>query len=92
MDPQGPRSAVTCASVETVVVLVARTERERLTIPSLLISSAPSERSDSPTERRAIAADLTPLHSLLAPSSSNINKLARRANATGEFPAERAEH
>ncbi|MEV7649111.1 plasmid mobilization relaxosome protein MobC [Arthrobacter sp. NPDC089319] len=68
--------------------LVARAERERVTVPNLLMSSALSESSDSPTERRAIAAELMALHNLLARSSNNINQLARQANATGEFPAE----
>jgi hypothetical protein len=50
-----------------------------------------SEHSDSPNERRAIAAELMSLHNLLARSSNNINQLARQANATSEFPAEARE-
>lgn len=57
-------------------------------MPNLLVSSALSESTDSPTERRAIAAELMALHNLLARSSNNINQLARQANAAGEFPAE----
>ena len=66
----------------------AALEREKATVPNLLISSALSVHSDSPTERRAIAAELMSLHNLLAHSSNNINQLARQANATSEFPAE----
>jgi hypothetical protein len=75
-------------TVEEEAALVARAEREKVTVPNLLISSALSEHSDSPTERRAIAAELMSLHNLLARSSNNINQLARQANATSEFPAE----
>jgi hypothetical protein len=78
-------------TVEEQAALVARAEREKVTVPNLLISSALSEHSDSPTERRAIAAELMSLHNLLARSSNNINQLARQANATSEFPAEARE-
>lgn len=79
-------------TVEEEAALVARAEREKVTVPNLLISSALSAHSDSPTERRAIAAELMSLHNLLARSSNNINQLARHANATSEFPAEAARH
>jgi hypothetical protein len=78
-------------TVEEEAALVARAEREKVTVPNLLVSAALSERTDSPTERRAIAAELMSLHNLLARSSNNINQLARQANATGEFPAEARE-
>lgn len=78
-------------TVEEEAALVARAEREKVSVPNLLISSALSEHSDSPTERRAIAAELMSLHNLLARSSNNINQLARQANATSEFPVEARE-
>lgn len=78
-------------TVEEEAALVARAEREKVTVPNLLISSALSVHSDSPTARRAIAAELMSLHNLLARSSNNINQLARQANATGEFPVEASE-
>jgi hypothetical protein len=78
-------------TVEEEAALVARAEREKVTVPNLLISTALSEHSESPTERRAIAAELMSLHNLLARSSNNINQLARQANATLEFPAEARE-
>ena len=78
-------------TVEEEAALVARAEREKVTVPNLLVSSALSAHSDSPTERRAIGAELMQLHNLLARSSNNINQLARHANATGEIPAETRE-
>ena len=75
-------------TVEEEAALEARAKREKVTVPNLLVSAALSEHSDSPTERRAIAAELMALHNLLARSSNNINQLARQANATGDFPAE----
>ncbi|UNK47768.1 plasmid mobilization relaxosome protein MobC [Arthrobacter sulfonylureivorans] len=78
-------------TAEEEASLIARAARERVTVPNLLVSAALSEHSDSPTERRAIAAELMSLHNLLARSSNNINQLARQANATGEFPAEARE-
>ncbi|MDR6689004.1 hypothetical protein J2Y41_004604 [Arthrobacter sp. 1088] len=78
-------------TVEEEAALVARAEREKVTVPNLLVSSALSESTDSPTERRAIMAELMQLHNLLARSSNNINQIARQANATGEYPAEARE-
>ena len=78
-------------TVEEDAALVAKAEREKVTVPNLLISSALSETHETTTERRAIAAELMSLHNLLARSSNNINQLARQANATGEFPVEARE-
>ncbi len=78
-------------TVEEEAALVARAEREKITVPNLLITSALSEAQETTTERRAIAAELMSLHNLLARSSNNINQLARQANATGEFPVEARE-
>jgi hypothetical protein len=78
-------------TVEEEAALVARAEREKVTVPNLLVSAALAERTDSPTERRAVIAELMQLHNLLARSSNNINQLARQANATGEFPVEARE-
>jgi hypothetical protein len=70
-------------TAEEEAALIARAEREKVT--------ALAEGTDSPTERRAIGAELMQLHNLLARSSNNINQLARQANATGEFPVEARE-
>jgi hypothetical protein len=53
-------------TVEEEAALVARAEREKVTVPNLLVSAALAERTDSPTERRAIGAELMQLHNLLA--------------------------
>jgi hypothetical protein len=66
--------------------LVARAARERVTVPNLLISAALSESSETPTERKAAAAELMALHTLLARVSNNVNQIARHANAGDEFP------
>lgn len=78
-------------TVEEEAALVVRAEREKVTVPNLLVSSALSGHTDSPTERRAIMAELMSLHLLLARSSNNINQIARQANATSEVPAEARE-
>lgn len=78
-------------TLEEEAALVARAEREKVTVPNLLVSAALAERTDSPTGRRAAIAELMQLHNLLARSSNNINQLARQANATGEFPVEARE-
>ena len=78
-------------TVEEEAALVARAEREKVTVPNLLVSSALSAHSDSPTERRAIMAELMSLQLLLARSSNNINQIARQANATSEVPVESRE-
>ena len=78
-------------TAEEEAALIARAERERVTVPNLLVSSALAAGTDSPTERRAIGAELMQLHNLLARSSNNINQLARQANATSEFPVEARE-
>ena len=75
-------------TAEEEASLLARAEREKITVPNLLVSAALSATTDSPTARRAIIAELMQLHNLLARSSNNINQLARHANATGEYPAE----
>lgn len=66
--------------------LVMRAEREGVTVPRLLVSAATSETVETPTERRAIIAELMAVHTLLARVSNNINQIARHANAGDEFP------
>ena len=61
-------------TVEEEAALIARAEREKVTVPNLLVSAALSEGTDSPTERRAVIAELMQLHNLLARSSNNINQ------------------
>ena len=78
-------------TVEEEAALVARAEREKVTVPNLLISAALADDRETPTERRAAMAELMAVHTLLARTANNINQLARQANATGDFPAEARE-
>jgi len=73
-------------TAEEEAVLVARAAREKVTVPNLLISAALSEGSETPTERKAAAAELMALHTLLARVSNNVNQIARHANVGEEFP------
>lgn len=70
--------------------LLVRAEREGVTVPKLLISAAISDAVETPTERRAIVAELMALHTLLARVSNNVNQIARHANAGNEFPQDAA--
>jgi hypothetical protein len=71
---------------EEEAALVARASKERVTVPNLLVSSALSEGSETPTERKAAMAELMAIHTLLARVSNNVNQIARHANAGDEFP------
>jgi len=86
-----PRIPVRSSRSNKQQVQFRRAKGEKVTVPNLLVSSVLSDATDSPTERRAIAAELMSLHNLLARSPNNINQLARQANATGEFPVEARE-
>lgn len=78
-------------TAEEEAMLVARAAREGVTVPRLLISAATSETVETPTERRAVVAELFAIHTLLARVSNNVNQIARHANAGDEFPADAAE-
>lgn len=73
-------------TAEEEALLLVRAEREGVTVPRLLISAATSETVETPTERRAIIAELMAVHTLLARVSNNVNQIARHANAGDEFP------
>lgn len=75
-------------TAEEEAQLVIRAEREGVTVPRLLVSAATSETVETPTERRAVIAELMALHRLLASVSNNVNQIARHANAGDEFPKE----
>lgn len=77
-------------TAEEEAQLVIRAEREGVTVPKLLISAATSEGVETPTERRAVVAELMAVHTLLARVSNNVNQIARHANAGDEFPADAA--
>ena len=73
-------------TAEEEAQLVIRAEREGVTVPRLLVSAATSETVETPTERRAVIAELMAVHTLLARVSNNVNQIARHANAGDEFP------
>lgn len=77
-------------TAEEEAQLVMRAEREGVTVPRLLISAATSDAVETPTERRAVIAELMALHTLLARVSNNVNQIARHANAGEEFPRDAA--
>lgn len=77
-------------TAEEEAALVARAERERVTVPNLLLSAALSDASETPTERKAVLAELMAIHTLLARVSNNVNQIARHANAGDEFPGDAA--
>ena len=66
--------------------LIAKAARQNVTVPNLLLTSALSETSETPIERRAAMAELMAIHTLLARVSNNVNQIARHANAGDEFP------
>ena len=84
----------------TRYVRVSMSERERALLrlleertgrsaSEILVSGALyGDSGESLTERRALASDLIAVRRYLAALSNNVNQLARRANATDEFPAE----
>jgi hypothetical protein len=73
-------------TAEEEAALVARAAREGVTVPNLVISAALSETSETPNQRKAAAAELMAVHTLLARVSNNVNQIARHANAGDEFP------
>lgn len=73
-------------TAEEEAQLLVRSEREGVTVPRLLVSAAISDRVETPTERRAVIAELMALHRLLASVSNNVNQIARHANAGDDFP------
>ena len=77
-------------TAEEEAMLVTRAAREGVTVPRLLISAATSESVETPTERRAMVAELFAIRTLLARVSNNVNQIARHANAGDEFPDDAA--
>lgn len=73
-------------TAEEEAMLLTRAAREGVTVPRLLVSAATSETVETPTERRAVIAELMAMHTLLARVSNNVNQIARHANAGDEFP------
>ena len=68
--------------------LVQRAERERVSVPRLLIEAALAEAGETPTERRHAMTALFGLRRSLAGLAINVNQLAKQGNVTGQFPRE----
>jgi hypothetical protein len=68
--------------------LVQRAERQRVSVPRLLIEAALAQAGETPTERRQAMVTLLVLRRSLAGVAINVNQLAKQGNVTGEFPHE----
>ena len=68
--------------------LVARAEVEQVTVPRLLFESAMASRAETSTERKRVIAELFRVSRQMAGVATNVNQLARYANAEGQFPEE----
>lgn len=73
-------------TAEEEAALIAKAARQKVTVPNLLLTAALSGSSETPTDHRAAMAELMAIHTLLARVSSNVNQIARHANAGDEFP------
>jgi Bacterial mobilisation protein (MobC) len=63
-------------------------ERQRVSVPRLLVESALAEAGETTTERRDAIAELFRLRRSLIGVATNVNQLAKHANATGTFPSD----
>jgi hypothetical protein len=68
--------------------LVQRAERERVSVPRLLIEAALAGAGETPTQRRHAMTALFGLRRSLAGLAINVNQLAKQGNVTGQFPPE----
>lgn len=68
--------------------LLQLAEAQRVSIPRLLVEAALSPQGETPTQRRDAIAKLFGLHRLLAGIASNVNQIARVANASGDIRPE----
>lgn len=75
-------------SPEEEGVLLRLAAEQRVTVPRLLVESALSTGTETPSERRNAMAELFALHRLLASISNNVNQIAKATNATGELQDE----
>jgi hypothetical protein len=69
--------------------LRARAAELGMSVPRLMVESALSEVSWTPTERRLQLAELFETRRLLATVANNVNQLARSANISGQVAEER---
>lgn len=77
-------------SVAEEAALKVKAQRYGISVARLVVESALSREGESHTDRQALIQELAQVRTLLSRVSSNINQIARHANATGEFPADAA--
>lgn len=70
--------------------LKAKAARYGISVARLVVESALSKQGESHSDRQALVQELAQTRTLLSRVSSNINQIARHANATGEFPGDAA--
>lgn len=70
--------------------LKAKAKLYNISVAHLVVESALTVGGDSHTDRQAMIQELSQIRTLLARVSSNVNQIARHANATGEFPDDAA--
>jgi Bacterial mobilisation protein (MobC) len=63
-------------------------EQQRVTVPRLLVESALAEVGETTTRRRDAITELFRLRRTLIGVATNVNQLAKHANATGTFPSD----
>lgn len=69
--------------------LLLRANAKGISIPRLLVEAAlADEAGETPTDRRAVLADLFAAHRKLASMGNNLNQIARATNAGRELPVE----
>ncbi|WP_445263375.1 MobC family plasmid mobilization relaxosome protein [Pseudokineococcus sp. 5B2Z-1] len=73
---------------EEEAVLVRLAESQGVTVVRLLVESAMAPQGETPAQRRAAMSELLSVHRQLAGIATNVNQLARHANAGEEFPPE----
>src|SRR3954449_6540352 len=75
-------------TAEEEAQLVTLAERERVSVPRLLIEAALAGVGETPTQRRHAMSALFGLRRLLAGLAINVNQLAKQGNVSGQFPRE----
>ena len=75
---------------EEEALLARRAGEQGVSVARLLVESALSEATETPATRRAAMVELFAIRRLLAGIATNVNQIARYANANHEFPADAA--
>ena len=73
-------------SVAEEAALKVKAQRYGISVARLVVESALSPQGESHSDRQALIQEMAQVRTLLSRVSSNINQIARHANATGDFP------